>query len=230
MPLEYGELRESLLEAMRSTLSFGAAVAEMSSLSCADRALGVFVVRPTGTPLAELRSADLPVLSLTDGHVVAANTSPAADATVHLILYRHLQNIRSIAHVRSAYATAWAQAGRDIPVLGSAHAQWFHGPVPAIRLCAEPSDASAEDTRIGASIIRWFSENAADPISRPAVLVESHGAYTWGSSLAETLRIAAALETIAQMAAWSLFLQPKILPISDNRIHALYLRSRRPCG
>ncbi len=227
MPLEYADLRESLFEAVRSSLASGPAVAELSSLSCADRLLGAFVVRPAGLPVSELRPADLPVLSLADGHLLAGNTPPPLDAAVHLILYRHVEEIHAVAGVRSPYATAWAQAGRDIPVLGFAHAQCFDGPIPIIRISSEPFDDAAEDTRIGAGIVRWLSNNSVDPLARPAALVESHGAYTWGRSLADALRCAAVLETIAMMAAWTVVLQPEATPLPRARFSSLAFRNRR---
>ncbi|MCX7817879.1 MAG: class II aldolase/adducin family protein [Kiritimatiellae bacterium] len=227
MPLEYADLREALFESLRSTLADGVAVAELSSLSCADRTLGVFVVRPAGVPLAQLRPADLPVLSLADGHLVAANTPPPADAAVHLILYRHIPEVLGIAGTRSPFVTAWAQAGREIPAFGTAHAEWFDGPIPLIRMPAENVHGTAEDTRIGAGIVRWFAEQGVDPLARPAALVESHGAYSWGRSLAEALRCAAALETIATIAAWTVLLQPKVAPMPRERLATYFLRARR---
>lgn len=228
MPLEYADLRESLIEALRSTLSSGPAVAELSSLSCADRLLGAFVVRPAGIPVSELRPADLPVLSLADGHLLAGNPTPPPDAAVHLLLYRHVAEIHAVAGVRSPYATAWAQAGRDIPVLGFSHVQCFDGPIPIIRVSSEPFDATAEDTRIGAGIVRWLSDNGVDPLARPAALVESHGAYTWGRSLADALRCAAVLETIAMTAAWTVLLQPEATPLPRDRFSSFPFRNRRP--
>ncbi len=227
MPLEYAELRESLIEAMRATLSSGVAAAELSNFSCADRTLGVFALRPPAIPIVELRPSDLPVLSLADGHVVVANSTPPSDAVVHLILYRHMPDIQAVAHVRSPYTTAWAQAGRDIPVLGSAHAQCFDGPIPAVRT-STPLSETIEDTQIGAAIVRWFSDNHVDPLARPATLVESHGAYTWGRTLTDALRCAAMLELIAMMAAWTIVLQPKAAAWPHDRVSAFFLRTHRP--
>ncbi len=210
-----------LVEAGLVTLSFGNA-------SGIDRATGIVLIKPSGVPYDELQPEQLVAVSLSDGRPVSTALRPSSDLPTHLALYRRYPAIGGVAHTHSIEATAWAQAGRSIPVFGTTHADHFRGPVPVSRqLTADEIDGQYE-AQTGQVIIDAIQFAGLDPMSMPAVLVASHGPFTWGPSAGAAVDNAIALEAIAAMASRTMALDPDARPITDALLERHHERKHGP--
>jgi L-ribulose-5-phosphate 4-epimerase len=191
------------------TLSFG-------NVSGVDRQSGVLVIKPSGAPYATLRPEDLVAVSLEDGRVVEGNLRPSVDTPTHRVLYRAFPDIGGVVHTHSPYASAWAQAGRPIPCLGTTHADFFRGEVPVTRALnpAELGDGYEEDT--GRVIFETLQLAGRSAVEAPAVLVASHGPFTWGRTASAAVEVAVALEAIAAMAFRTLVIEASTSEIGEE--------------
>lgn len=221
-------LREQVLHANREIARRGLAPHTFGNASGIDRsgAEPLIVIKPSGVDYAGLTPADLVVTDL-DGKIVDGNLRPSSDLDTHTLLYREFPRIGGIVHTHSEFATAWAQACRPIPCLGTTHADYFHGPVPV----TEP--LTAEEVRegyvrnTGAVIVRRFRRDGLDPAAVPGVLVAGHAPFAWGKSPAEAVEHADVLEYIARLAFRSVLLGA---PESGIPLHVLDHHYQRKHG
>jgi L-ribulose-5-phosphate 4-epimerase len=197
-----------LVSAELVTLSFGNA-------SGIDRGMGIVLIKPSGVACDELLPEQLVAVSLEDGRPVSGDLRPSSDLPTHLALYRAFPAIGGIVHTHSIEATAWAQAGRSIPVFGTTHADHFNGPVPISRQLTLAEIDGQYEVETGRVIIETIESTDLEPLSMPAVLVASHGPFTWGPSAAVAVENAIALEAVAAMAARTVALDPGARPIAD---------------
>ena len=181
------------------------------------------IIKPSGVPYAELTPANMVIVDL-EGNVVEGELRPSSDTPTHLVLYRSFRQIGGIAHTHSRCATMFAQARREIPCLGTTHADHFHGPVPVTRLLSESEVDNDYEGHIGRVIVERFA--GLDPAAMPACLVVGHAPFTWGSSVTEAVENAIALEAVAEMAIGSWLvdrhgceLEPYILEKHYRRKH-----------
>src|SRR5271154_3755611 len=196
-----GSLREQVLRANKETARRGLAPHTFGNASGVDRsgAKPLVVIKPSGVDYDSLTPADLVVTDL-DGNVVDGSLRPSSDLDTHTLLYREFPQIGGIVHTHSEFATAWAQACRPIPCLGTTHADYFHGPVPITEpLTAEEVEAGYV-LNTGAVIARLFREQNLDPIAVPGVLVGGHAPFAWGKTPAAAVEHADLLEYIARLA------------------------------
>lgn len=197
------ELRAQVLHANLEIARLGLAVHTFGNASGIDRAgIGgkpVVAIKPSGVPYAVMTPEDL-VLTHLDGAIVEGALRPSSDLDTHLLLYREFPQIGGIVHTHSEFATAWAQACRPIPCLGTTHADYFHGPVPLAGqlTAAEVEEAYVRNT--GAVIARLFREQNLDPAAVPGVLVAGHAPFAWGKTPAAAVEHADLLEYIARLA------------------------------
>jgi L-ribulose-5-phosphate 4-epimerase len=191
------------------TLSFG-------NVSGVDREAGVLVIKPSGAPYATLRPEDLVVVSLENGRVVEGDLRPSVDTPTHRVLYQAFPDIGGVVHTHSPYASAWAQAGRPIPCLGTTHADFFRGEVPVTRALNpdELGDGYEEDT--GRVIVETLQLAGRSAVEAPAVLVASHGPFTWGRTASAAVEAAVALEAIAAMAFRTLVIEASTSEIGEE--------------
>lgn len=191
------DLRRSVLEANLELVRKGLVPFTFGNASGISRKHSLVVIKPSGVPYDRMKPADLVVTDL-DGKVVEGKLRPSSDLPTHLVLYKAFANIGGISHTHSEYATAWAQARRAIPCLGTTHADSFHGPVPVTEELKDAEIASNYEENTGHVIVRTFHD--LDYSCIPAVLVANHGPFTWGPDPLASAHNAVILESVARMA------------------------------
>jgi L-ribulose-5-phosphate 4-epimerase len=222
------ELREVVCAANRELGVSGLVTLTWGNASAVDRDLGLLAIKPSGVDYAALTPDDIVLVSLEDGRVVDSDLKPSSDTPTHLCLYRHFESAGGIVHTHSTHATAWAQACRELPCLGTTHADHFYGAVPLARELT-PEEIQAEyEWNTGVAIVDRFREGGIDPAQMPAVLVPGHAPFTWGSTVNKAIENAVALEYAAQMAAIALALRPDAAPLPQVLLDKHFLRKHGP--
>jgi L-ribulose-5-phosphate 4-epimerase len=227
-PPSLPDLREQVWRANLGLVRAGLVTLSFGNASGVDREAGVLLIKPSGVPYEELRPEQLVVVSLDDGRVVEGDLRPSSDTPTHLLLYQRYPEIGGVVHTHSPAATAWAQAGRSIPALGTTHADYFHGPVPVTRPLEEAEVAGAYERETGVLIIETLRRLGLSPTEMPAALVASHGPFTWGSDAEDAVANATALEVVASMARQTFFLNPAAEPLPSYLSDRHYLRKHGP--
>jgi L-ribulose-5-phosphate 4-epimerase len=198
------ELRERVVAANLALVEAGLVVLTFGNASAADREAGVMAIKPSGVAYDSLRPEDVPVVDLASGAVVSGKRRPSSDTPTHLALYRAFTDVGGVVHTHSPFATAWAQAQRELLCLGTTHADHFHGPVPVTRQLTAAEIEGDYEERTGAVIVEAFAERGLDPLELPAALVASHGPFVWGAEVEGAVENAVALEAVAASAYRSL--------------------------
>src|SRR5205809_7493888 len=215
------DLRKAVLEANLELVRKGLVLYTFGNASGISRKESLVVIKPSGVPYDRMKSVDLVVTDL-DGKVVEGKLRPSSDLPTHLILYKSFPAIGGISHTHSEYATAWAQARRPIPCLGTTHADYFYGPVPVTEGMANAEIASKYEENTGRAIVRAFE--GVDPSAVPAVLVANHGALAWGADPATSAHNAVILESVARMAYLTLSINQEARAIGRFLHDQHYLR------
>ena len=214
-------LRDEVFEANRELVRRGLVVYTFGNASGISRGDGLAVIKPSGVPYETMTPKDLVVTDL-DGRVVEGSLRPSSDLPTHLVLYRAFPAIGGVAHTHSSCATAWAQARREIPCLGTTHADYFRGPVPVTEEMTATAIDIDYERNTGQAIVQRFM--ALDPMEIPAVLVAGHGPFAWGRSAAEAAHTAVVLEELARTALQTLAINPHARPLSDLQRDKHFLR------
>ncbi len=191
------------------------------NVSGIDRKTGLVVIKPSGVEYAHMTAGDMVVVGL-DGKVVEGALNPSSDLATHLMLYRAFPSLGGIAHTHSRWATVFSQMGRGIPALGTTHADYFYGEIPCTRRMTKAEIEGAYEEETGGVIIERFA--GIDPVAVPAVLVHSHGPFTWGKEAAEAVQSAVVLEEVAMMAWHTLAMAPDTPPMQRALLDRHYLR------
>lgn len=211
--MKYHVLRDEVCEANKEIGRVGLAALTWGNASQVDRENGVVAIKPSGVGYEALTPADIVLIDLASGNAIDGSLRPSSDTPTHLHLYRTFSGIGGVIHTHSHFATVWAQAQREIPCLGTTHADLFHGPVPLTRALTEEEVRSAYELNTGKVIVEHFAGHELDPEANPGVLVRGHGPFTWGGSAAAALKNAIALEEVAGMAYHSLTLRADPPPV-----------------
>jgi L-ribulose-5-phosphate 4-epimerase len=214
--LPFAELRERVCEANRGLVEAGLVVLAFGNASGIDRARGVVAIKPSGSDYAALQPEDIVVVDLADGRVVDGRLRPSSDTPAHLALYRAFERIGGVVHTHSSNATAWAQAGRPIPCLGTTHADHFRGDVPVSRPLTEAEIAGEYELNTGRAIVEWFATSGVDPEEVPGCLAVRHGPFVWGPTPEGALEQAIALEHVAGIALSALAIAPDLEPMDST--------------
>jgi L-ribulose-5-phosphate 4-epimerase len=214
-------LREEVLEANLELVRRGLVLYTFGNASGILRDEGLIVIKPSGVPYEKMRPEHL-VLSDLDGKVVEGDLRPSSDLPTHAALYHAFPEIGGVVHTHSEYATAWAQARREIPCFGTTHADYFHGAVPVTDPLPETDISGEYEKNTGTAIVRTFA--GRNPLSIPAVLVANHGPFTWGKNVTAAAHNAVVLESIARMAYFTSTLNQQASPISSALHDRHYLR------
>ena len=169
------------------------------NVSMVDREKGYFVIKPSGVDYDKLKADDMVVVSLKTGKVINSKYNPSSDTPTHLELYRKWNKIGGIVHTHSTFATAFAQAGKDIIPLGTTHADTFYNAVPCGEKLTRKEIEKDYELNTGKAIIRTFKKRRLDYLATPAILLESHGPFSWGKDAHEAVKNATTLEAVAKM-------------------------------
>jgi L-ribulose-5-phosphate 4-epimerase len=205
------KIKKEVCEANLELVRAGLVLQTFGNASAIDRASGNVVIKPSGVSYGGMKPEHMVVVSLETGEAIEGDLNPSSDTPTHLVLYRAFEDIGGIVHTHSLYATAWAQARRELPALGTTHADYFHGPVPCTRLMRAGEIRSDYEVNTGHVITERF--RGLDPLEFPAVLVAGHGPFAWGKSLADAVCHALVLEHLARLASETLRIEPAIQPM-----------------
>jgi L-ribulose-5-phosphate 4-epimerase len=214
-------LREEVLEANLELVRRGLVLYTFGNASGISRDEGLVVIKPSGVPYEKMKPEHLVVSDL-QGKVVEGNLRPSSDLPTHVALYKAFSHIGGVVHTHSEYATAWAQARREIPCFGTTHADYFHGAVPVTEPMAAEEIEGEYELNTGAAIVQAF--RGKDPRALPGVLVANHGPFVWGPDATTAAHNAAVLESLARMALFTTTLNHEAQPISSALHDRHYLR------
>jgi L-ribulose-5-phosphate 4-epimerase len=218
-------LRAEVYEANLELVRRGLVLYTFGNASGLSREQGLVAIKPSGVPYEKMTPADMVIVDL-DSRIVEGSLRPSSDWPTHVALYRAFPSIGGVVHTHSRHATAWAQAGREIPCFGTTHADYFYGPVP-VTVPLTPAEIESEyEANTGVAIIRLME--ARDPLGCPAALVAGHGPFTWGQSADDAAHMAAIVEELAAMALQTLAINPAALPISEALRDKHYFRKHGP--
>ncbi len=215
------ELREQVLDANLELVRKGLVLYTFGNASGISRAEGLVAIKPSGVPYETMCPADLVITDL-DGRIVEGTLRPSSDLETHLALYRSFPATGGVVHTHSRFATAWAQARRPIPCLGTTHADYFRGPVPVTEAMEAREIESAYEANTGVVITRRFA--GSDPMHVPAVLVAGHGPFCWGATAAEAAHNAVILEYVAEMSYYSVTLAEAAQELDPAHLDKHFLR------
>jgi L-ribulose-5-phosphate 4-epimerase len=168
------------------------------------------------------------VITDMEGNVVEGHYKPSSDLMTHLEFYRNFPNIGGVVHTHSINAVAWAQGGRDIPALGTTHGDYFYGNIPCTRYMTPEEIGGEYELNTGKVIVEEFKERKIDPDQMPAVLVRSHGPFTWGKDPFDAVHNSVVLETLAEMALKSIIVNPDVPDMQKELLDRHYLRKHGP--
>ena len=199
------ELKEKVFHANLELVKHGLVIFTWGNVSAIDRATGLVVIKPSGVSYEKMKAKDMVVVDL-DGNVVEGTLKPSSDTPTHVILYKAFPEIGGVVHTHSTYATAWAQAGCDIPNIGTTHADYFHRAVPCTGDMTHAQIDGDYEAETGAVIVERF--RGLDPLHTPGVLVKNHGPFAWGRDAHEAVYNATVLEQVAKMAFVTKLLNP----------------------
>ena len=222
------KLKAQVCQANLDLVAKGLVIETWGNASGIDRERGLVVIKPSGVPYDGMLPKHMVVVSLADGKVVEGNLKPSSDTATHLVLYRAFPKIGGVVHTHSLFATAWSQAQRGLPSYGTTLADYWYGDVPCTRLLKPTEIKKDYEANTGEVIVETFKKLKFDPLQHPAVLVASHGPFTWGKDVADAVHNAGVLEFIAQLASETLKINPKLKPMQPVLLDKHFLRKHGP--
>ncbi|SLM63574.1 MULTISPECIES: L-ribulose-5-phosphate 4-epimerase [Dickeya] len=194
------------------------------NVSACSREHGLMVIKPSGVEYDAMTQQDMVVVEIRTGRVVEGERKPSSDTDTHRALYQAFPALGGIVHTHSRHATIWAQAGKDLPPWGTTHADYFYGPIPCTRLMTPHEIAGQYEWETGQVIVETFRERGLSPEAIPAVLVNAHGPFAWGSDAENAVHNAVVLEEIAYMGLFSHQLTPALASMQPALLDKHYLR------
>lgn len=201
------QLKRTVWEENIKLSSYGLITLTWGNVSAIDRETGLVVIKPSGVGYDVMQPEDMVVVDL-DGNRVEGKWNPSSDTPTHLVLYKAFPEIGGVVHTHSRWATIFSQAGIDVPALGTTHADAFYGDVPCTRKMTPEEIAGAYEAETGNVIVETFRDR--DPMEVPAVLVNSHGPFTWGKNAAKAVENSVILEEVAMMAWHTVHMNPGV--------------------
>ncbi|MCH5311542.1 MAG: L-ribulose-5-phosphate 4-epimerase [Prevotella sp.] len=218
------QLKQEVFQANLDLVKQDLVIFTWGNVSGIDREKGLVVIKPSGVSYEDMKVSDMVVVDLETGEVVEGDLNPSSDTATHLILYKAFPNIKGVVHTHSTYATAWAQAGKDIPNIGTTHADYFYKEIPCTAdMTADQMDEYEKET--GVVIVKRFE--GMNPDHTPGVLVKNHGPFSWGKSPANAVYNAKVMEQCAKMAFISYMVNPETT-MNPLLIEKHYMRKHGP--
>lgn len=194
------------------------------NVSAIDRASSLVVIKPSGVSYSEMKPMDMVVVDL-EGRVVEGSLKPSSDTPTHIELYKAFPQIGGIVHTHSTYATAWAQAGLEIPNLGTTHSDYFHDSIPCTADMTAAEVRGDYEKETGRVIVRRFA--SLNPVHTPGVLVKNHGPFSWGADAAQAVHNAVVMEEVAKMAYLAKSINPRAC-MNDLLVEKHFSRKHGP--
>jgi len=224
---KYTDIQEAAYEANKQLPKLGLVLFTFGNVSAADRDAAVFAIKPSGVPYSELSPEKMVIVDF-DGKTVKGKLRPSSDTLTHAVLYKHWEKIGGIVHTHSTYATAWAQAGRDIPIYGTTHADHNTVDIP----CAPPMNDEMilgdYEYQTGFQIMNAFRDRGLSYEEVEMVLVGNHAPFSWGKTPEKAVYNSAVLESVAQMAYLTEQIKTDALRLKDSLIKKHYERKHGP--
>lgn len=217
----FKELREQVWEANMELPRKNLVIYTFGNVSGIDRDHGIIAIKPSGVPYEEL-TPDMIVLVDMDNNIVDSSFKPSSDTKTHIVIYKNFPNIGGIVHTHSTYATAWAQAQKPIPCLGTTHADHVYGDIPCTNLISDEQIQRDYEEETGYQITERFKDLSYEDI--PMVLLAAHGPFTWGKTPGKAVYSSVILEELAKMAIFTLAIDPKAKSIKKTLIDKHFLR------
>jgi L-ribulose-5-phosphate 4-epimerase len=222
------KLKAEVCQANLDLVAEGLVIQTWGNASAVDRASGVMVIKPSGVPYSEMKPQNMVCVSLKTGEVVEGKLKPSSDTATHLVLHRAWPAIGGVVHTHSLFATAWAQAQKPLLAYGTTQADYWYGDVPCTRLLKPNEIKNDYEANTGEVIVETFKKLKYDPSQHPAVLVASHGPFTWGKDVHDAVHNASVLEFIAKLNSETLRINPKIKPMQGVLLDKHFMRKHGP--
>ncbi|MBC6989396.1 L-ribulose-5-phosphate 4-epimerase [Hymenobacter sp. BT491] len=220
---QYQELKQACYEANMQLPKLELVLFTFGNASVVDREQGVFAIKPSGVPYDTLRPEDIVIVDF-DANPVEGTKRPSSDTKTHAVLFRHWEEIGGIVHTHSTYATSWAQAQLDIPILGTTHADHLTADIPCAPPMSDDMIAGDYEHQTGWQIINEFQRRGLSPAEVEMVLLSNHAPFTWGKTVEKAVYNSAVLEEVARMAYLSSTLRPDVPRLKDALIQKHYER------
>ena len=223
------QLKKEVFEANLLLPKYGLVIFTWGNVSGIDREKGLVVIKPSGVEYDSMKQEDMVVTDL-DGNVVEGKLKPSSDLMTHLEFYKNFPNIGGVVHTHSINAVAFAQAGKDIPALGTTHGDYFYGNIPCTRRMTPEEIAGEYELNTGKVIVEEFKNRKIDPDQMPGVLVNSHGPFTWGKDPFDAVHNSVVLEALSEMAikTFAVAKNGDLKPMQQELLDKHFLRKHGP--
>ena len=218
------KLKEEVFQANLDLVKHGLVIFTWGNVSAIDREKGLVVIKPSGVSYDDMKPEDMVVVDL-DGNVVEGKFKPSSDTATHIVLYKAFSNIGGVVHTHSTYATAWAQAGKDIPNIGTTHADYYSYNIPCTHDMTQQEVENEYEKETGNVIVNRFK--GLNPAYVPGVLVKNHGPFSWGKDAHEAAHNAVVMEQVAKMAFIAYSINPN-LTMNQHLIKKHFYRKHGP--
>ncbi|MDL2230454.1 L-ribulose-5-phosphate 4-epimerase [Alistipes sp. OttesenSCG-928-L06] len=201
------QLKEEVFRANLDLVRHNLVIFTWGNASAIDREKGLVVIKPSGVSYDDMKASDMVVIDL-DGRIVEGDLNPSSDTPTHLELYKAFPGIGGVVHTHSTYATAWAQAGLPVPIIGTTHADYFYGDIPCTRDMRQSEIETEYEKLTGSVIVETF--DGKNPMHTPGVLVKNHGPFSWGKDAHDAVHNSVVMEEVSKMAFVSRMLNPQV--------------------
>ena len=218
------QLKEEVFQANLDLVKHNLVIFTWGNASAIDRETGLLVIKPSGVSYDDMQPSDMVVVGL-DGNTVEGKYRASSDLATHIEIYKAFPQVGGVVHTHSTYATAWAQAGLPVPIIGTTHADYFYGDIPVTRDMTAAEIESEYEKLTGSVIIETFERR--DPMHTPGVLVKNHGPFSWGKDAHDAVHNSVVMEEVAKMAFVSRMLNPQV-SMNDHLTEKHFSRKHGP--